>query len=294
MDQKLKAVLRGAFDAYLEQLEQEDFQPAPGYLPYGMKGLGDVQWPAMNVIMVEDELRELTNGMNSWHHDLIRWHAWNKIHRLYSEEDAWDVRREFVEPLAHACMLLPSSTRDQVVFVATNAMHQVRLGLSDGHRDNLEGDPIKVGDKPTFLTRRKKEERLRRVVSLWPRGDALLSALKTLDDDKYKRATSDYRNRSSHSIAPRFEIGITRTVTREVVPAEEMIRQPNGTYQVVPSLEKLSVRYGYGGTSPLALQESFLVNLEQYRRARSCFERYRDLLRAGLTQMPEAASTSKA
>lgn len=140
MDSQTKALLRSAFDAYLQQRETSDFDPADGYLPYGLEDIDGVAWGTMAELLIEDELREITNGLNSWHNDLIRWHAWNAVCKTYSEEDAWEVIREFVEPLAHACMLLPSSTRDQLVFVATNAMHQVRIGIGNGYPFELIED----------------------------------------------------------------------------------------------------------------------------------------------------------
>lgn len=293
MNQRLKTLLRGALGAYLEQLEHCYFEPARGYLPYGLEGVDEVAWPAMNGEMVKDELRELTNGLNSWHSDLVRWDAWNTVLQAYADDDSWDIRLEFVEPLAHASMLLPASTRDQIVFVATNATHQIRLAMGGGYRDYLEGDPTKAGANPQHLSRRRKEARLRGIVSCWPEGAALLAGVYALDDAAHKAATADYRNRSSHGIAPRFEIGITRTVTREVVPADDLVAQGNGTFRVVPSPDKLCVRYGYGGTQPLDLKESFAANLEQYRSARSCFERYRALLLAGLRDMPKAGVRRK-
>lgn len=48
--------------------------------------------------------------------------------------------------------------------------------------------------------------------------------------------------------------------------------------------------YGFGeGIPPLDLEKAHAANLEQYRRARKCYESYRKLLATGMKAMPLAS-----
>lgn len=282
------SLLRSGFDAYLGRL---DGTPA-NLLPYDFDQIDSHQWSMLGGEMVKDELREITNILNGWHVSLLRWRAWNEVLAGFDELDAWQLRAEFVEALAHQCLLQPSATRDSLTFIATNAFHQVRLALGHGYRDKLEGDPEEPGEQPKHLTRRQKERRLEKIMAPWPQSRPFLELLHRIDDAQYRESTFDYRNRTSHAIGPRLAIGRTRVVTRTVVPATELAQKPDGTFS--PSLipGKVSVSYGFGGTPPLDMDKAQVSNFEQYLRSRSCFECYRSLLAAAMTTMPLAKPQS--
>lgn len=279
MDSEVVNLLRSAIDAYLEE-PGNALEPTSSYLPYDFDFIHNHEWHILGEQMVEDELRELTNIMNRWCGDLQRWHAWNNVIRSYGEKEAWNVRREFVEALVHHCLLEPSAVRDRFTFVATNAFHQVRLSSQEGYKDRLEGDPKQPNDKPVFLSRRKKEKRLAKVVSVWSESRAFLELLAVINDSSYQRATYDYRNRVNHAIGPRLGLGITQAVTRSVVQATQMKEQPDGTYRAEPIPGKLSVSYGFGGTQPIDLEEARILNLKQYQLARACYHQYFELLKS--------------
>jgi hypothetical protein len=279
-------LLRTAFDAYLLQLNGGELEPAENYLSYDFDGIDSHQWHALGNEMVKDELREITNNLNHWHGSLQRWQAWNTVIQPYGTDEAWELRREFLEALAHHCLLTPSSIRDTFTFVATNSMHQVRLMASKGYRDYLEGDPKNPSEKPKHLTRRQKEKRLADLISIWSEAPGFMASLRKIDDEAYRNVTSDYRNRNSHSIGPRLGIGITRAVVRSVKQATMMSKQPDGTYVPAPISGKMSVSYGFGGTEPLDMEKARAANLDQYRRARECYAKYRGLLAVGLASMP--------
>ena len=147
-------LLRTAFDAYLLQLGGKILEPSERYLPYDFDAIDCYQWNSLGKEMIKDELREITNNLNRWHGSLLRWQAWNNVIQPYDTEEAWELRQEFLETLAHHCLLTPSSIRDTFTFVATNSMHQVRLMSCNKYRDHLEGDPRNSDDKPKHLTRR--------------------------------------------------------------------------------------------------------------------------------------------
>lgn len=279
-------LLRAAFDAYLLQLDGGELEPAESYLSYEFDGIESRQWQSLGEEMVKDELREITNNLNHWHGSLRRWQAWNAVIQPYGIDEAWELRREFLEARAHHCLLTPSSIRDTLTFVVTNSMHQVRLMASKAYRDYLDGDTKNPSKKPRHPTRREKEKRLADLISIWSEAAEFMASLRKIDDQVYRNVTSDYRNRNSHSIGPRLGIGITRAVVRSVEQATMLSKQPDGTYLPTPILGKMSVCYGFGGTEPLDMEKALAANLDQYRRARVCYTKYRDLLAVGLASMP--------
>ena len=204
MDDNITNLLRAAFEAYLARLNGGGLEPSDNYLSYDFDTLDKFQWRTFGNEMVKDELREITNNLNYWQGSLKRWHAWNAVIDPYSVEYAWELRREFLEARAHHCLLQPSAIRDTFIFVATNAMHQVRLATSKDYRDFLEGDPRTPNDKPKQLKRSQKEKRLADLISFWPESSSFLSSLRKIDDEAYRRETGDYRNLNSHSIGPRL------------------------------------------------------------------------------------------
>lgn len=289
MDAKHVSLLRSGFAAYLARL---DGTPA-NLLSHDFDHIDRHQWSMLGGEMVKDELREITNILNGWHVSLLRWRAWNEVLAGFDEQDSWQLRDEFVEALAHQCLLQPSAIRDSLTFVATNAIHQVRLAAENGYRDKLEGDPEAPGEQAKHLTRRRRERRLEKLMAPWPESRQFLELLCRIDDSQYRHSTFDYRNRCSHAIGPRLAIGFTRTVTRTVGPARELAQQPDGSFMMTPVPGKMSVSYGFGGTPPLDMDKAQIINFEQHLRARSCFDCYRSLLARTMSTMPPSKSQSQ-
>ncbi|MGH8107550.1 MAG: hypothetical protein ACREO1_02375 [Arenimonas sp.] len=281
------ALLRKGIETYLSHYDDGDLEPIKSYLPYDFEDeINRYEWQVLADVLVRDELREVTNILNGWVSSLLQWHAWNRTLESFDEQSAWELRREFVEASAHQCLLQPSSVRDMLVFTATNAFHQIRLSLENGYKDYLEGDPTKPGDRPKHLSRRRKEKRLERLMTPWPAAAQWFYLLRQIDDSVYRETTFDYRNRSAHAIAPRLAVGHVGTVTRWVEQATELKRQENGFYSQVPVPGKMVTCYGFGGTPPLDMEKARIVNLEQYLRARQCFESYRRLVSDAMAEMP--------
>ncbi|MFM4711687.1 hypothetical protein ACEUEC_10105 [Aeromonas veronii] len=279
MDSKTRILFRSAIEAYVEELDN-NLKPTDSYLPYDFDFIHNRKWYSLGEQMVKGELRELTNIMNRWCNDLQRWHAWNNVIRNYREDEVWTIRREFFESLVHHCLLEPSAVRDRHTFVATNAFHQIRLSNETGYKDFLEGDQKTPNEKPIFLSRKKKETRLRKIISIWSESKDFLESLEAINDISYRQATYDYRNRVNHTIGPRLGEGITQVVTRSVVQATDLIEQPDGTYLDEPIHGKISISYGFGGTPPIDLEEAWMSNLKQYQLALTCYNQYFKLLKS--------------
>lgn len=279
--------MRRATEAYFRHYDDGDLQPADSFLPYDFcDEVGQYKWRMMANMLVVDELREVTNILNGWQAALLQWHTWNRALEPFDEPGCWELRKEFVEAVAHQCLLQPASSRDAIVFAATNSLHQVRLVVEDGYRDHLDGDPERPGCRPRYLPRKEKEKRLKKLMTPWRGAEAWFFLLGKIDDEEYRRSTFDYRNRFAHAIAPRLGVGHVGMVTRFVEQATEIRRQEDGTFRRVPIPGKMSVSYGFGGTPPLDMEAARKANVEQYLRTRACFLGYRDILSSAMADMP--------
>lgn len=287
MDPTHIALLRDGFDAYLSALETS-LEPYDHYLPYEFPYVSMAQWRAFADAMIQDELREATNRLHEWHDMLRSWHAWNGVVAKHTESAAWDLRREFMEPLMHYCLSKPSAFRDLMTFVGTNSLHQVRLSSEPGYKDVMEGDPTPAEPNPRELTRRKKEKRLLVLAGPLTGSDKFWESLRRLDDADYRIATKDYRNTNSHAIGPRIALGITKMVTRQVLPATTMEPLPSGGSRVVVVPGKFSPTYTFGGLEPLDLEATRKANLAQYRAARECFGHLIAMVRLHADKLPRA------
>lgn len=279
--------LRASFEDFL-QAQDRPLEPNDPYLPFSFPYITTAKWRFMADAMIQDELRELTNRLHDWRDILRRWHAWNIVSSSLDEMRAWDLRREFMDPLMHTTLLTPSSMRDVFTLVGTNAFHQLRLHIDKSYPDVLEGDPSVLDPRPRELNRRQKEDRLRRLAASIPGASAFLSALREIDSEAYRTATKNYRNANSHAIGPRITLGSTRMVTRRVVQATRIEAQPDGTRRLVDVAGKYVASYSFGGVEPLDLETARAANLSQYRLARTCFASFTCALEANANTLPRA------
>lgn len=279
--------LRASFDEFLQAL-YEPLEPDDPYLPYEFPYITAAKWRFMTDAMFRDELRELTNRLHEWRDMLRRWHAWNLVVSKKEKMPAWDLRREFMDPLMHTSLLMPSAIRDVFTFFGTNTLHQIRLHVEAGYKDVLEGDPSASDPLPRELTRRQKETRLAKLATHLSGGSDFVRSVRQLDDEDYRIKTKNYRNANSHAIGPRIALGSTRMVTREVVLATRMDAQTDGTVRMVEIPGKYIASYSFGGLEPLDLEAARTANLAQYKVARICLERLTAILQANSNTLPRA------
>jgi hypothetical protein len=279
--------LRRSFNEYLQTLD-EPLEPADSYLAYKFPYIAEAKWQLFAGTMLQDELCEVTNRLHAWRDMLRRWHAWNQVANPKEEMLAWDLHREFLDPLMHSCLLLPSAVRDLFTFVGTNAMHQLRLHVEPGYKDRLEGDPSPLDPKPRPLNRREKEIRLAKLAKPLASATNFVDALRKLDDAAYREKTEDYRNSNSHAIGPRIAVGHTRMVTRTAVPLTRMEVQPDGTVSMIEVPGKYVAGYCIGGQPPLDPEVARLASLKQYDYARNCFEKLTHVIQIHASTLPRA------
>ena len=279
--------LRESFDDFLHALD-EPLKPDDPYLLYEFPYITAAKWRFMADAMLQDELREVTNRLHEWRDMLRRWHAWNRIVSKHDDMHAWDLRREFMDPLMHTSLLMPSAIRDLFTFVGTNALHQIRLHVEVGYKDVLTGDPSASDPQPRPLNRRQKETRFAKLAAPLQNASALVNSVYQLDDADYREQTKDYRNANSHAIGPRIALGSTRMVARRAVPATRIETQVDGTGLIVEIPERYVASYAFGGLEPLDLEVARTANLGQYGIARTCFHKFTAILQANAETLPRA------
>lgn len=249
-----------------------------------------VKWYVMADSMVEDELREATNLMNSWRMKLLQWEGWLDVLDEYGEDEGWQIGSHFVESIAYFCMFQPSAARDRIARIATNSIHQANLSIDKSYVDRLDGDDQKSRGR---FSRVNIEKQLERIGSRWSNASELLPALKRLDADEYRKKTVDWRNRASHFFAPRFEVGHVQMVTRSMVRRSFLVEQPDGTFVVEFDPERTCVSYGFGGIPPLSLRETYSANFEQFELALQVHTIYQKLIQEFLRELPKSNDTSE-
>jgi len=282
---KHSKILLNACEEYLKYIEGGSCQQK--YFSYDFDFLKNKKWSLMGELLVEGNLRELTNLMNSWQQNHYQWKAWNRVLQSKDQMIAWDIRAEFVESMVHESLLMPSRIRDTIASVATTSLHQIRLSVDLSYKDYLEGDPETPDQKPLYLSRQKKEKRLSKLAKYWSQSETFLNALKQLNHTQYIEETYNYRNLASHFISPNFEMGETNIVTRSVVQTKKLVPSTDNSYVEKPVLGKMSVSYGVGGTPALNLEETQVRNYEQYSLARDCYMLYRKLLEDTIFEIEE-------
>lgn len=175
---------REAFSVYLDALAP--LRPTGDHpLPYDLvDAASSVVWhvPFLQLLIAGD-VREALNDIHQWQSQLISLQAWVTVvtSGRFGEDDAWTLRRDWVEPVATWCLLQPAATRDRLGNLATNVVHQGRLSTDAKYADRLEGDR-----KNSFLNRPARERQLRKIGEKAKVLPAFLERLAALDDATFR------------------------------------------------------------------------------------------------------------
>lgn len=274
---ELREVYERAYVLFLNKLE---LAPTPEHFPlsYALcEEAKEARWPSMQFanLMVSGDLSETINQINAWRQWLMHLSIWTEVIDQLDENDAWTIQHSYVDPLAHICLTQPSAVRDRFGHVATNSIHQANLNIISGYEDQLAQDARRYP-----LSRNRAEEQLEILGKHWPAATAFLDSLQKLDSKEFREATRNYRNLTSHAIAPRFRLGITNFVVRDMTPLMEKLYHPDGGYFLEPHPTKKVVSYGFGGTEALDLAKVYLLSLQEFEKAVEVFAMYSKLLEA--------------
>ncbi len=237
------------------------------------------------------EIRETINSINAWGVRLHEWAAWNKVVDGYGDrDDRWEVVNHFVEPVAFFCMLQPSSFADRLALTAETLLHQANQRLVPDEPDCLDQD-ARPG-KPVRRSDRRKQ--LGRLGQGWTKSGAFQQALLALDGDDYRRLTRNFRDLAAHSFSPRLMQGQISRAIRSIVPKQEMVQQPDGTYLHVDHPTEKAVSYAMSSLEPLALDAAHQANLAEYQKARRAIDCFANLVDELCDQMDQLRDDGKA
>lgn len=235
---------------------------------------------------IESDLRGLINNVNGWLGRLRAWRAWNQVLPSYNEQDQWSLRIEFLEDVTFYSMMQPSGFLDRSLEAVTFLLHHASLSLNTGCRDEFPNDKkiYKRIEKnhpapyDCFMSRKEKRDHVQSLSEGWVCATELLQQLDSMNDSEHQELTMDFRNRASHSFAPRLELGVVPTVTRRPIFSSNMVQRPDGRYDAVQDRTKPSISYGYGEMSPLSSTDSFRENQRQWQIARKVLDAYGALI----------------
>lgn len=239
------------------------------------------EWPHFMGLAIFADVQEMINLLNAWGRHLTDWAAWLIVLPKYGENDAMTIQMGCVEAPVFFCMLQPSATRDRFIRISTTAIHQMNIQTDSGYTDRLDEDK-------EFLTRGKREKQLATIGTRWRSYADYQRRLSLIDGHAYRDTTRDFRNRASHTIAPRFERGVTNLVTRKIVPATEMQLQSDGTYKSVGIPGRKAAQYGFGGTAALKLEDMRQANLNEFTLAQHAMRAYEALLHELIAASPKS------
>lgn len=275
-------------DAYLCFLDEREFFEAPPEFPlsYDLCDLvREKKWKCVPFIEIKisEELRETISQLNAWHYNLINLEIWLNVLRRYNEEDKWLILYNLVENIVFFCLFQPSSTRDRLGLIATNAIHYANLSIDPQYKDIMDQDKRK--NPNVSLLRSDCEKQLSRLGNKFVSYTTFEQKLQAMDSEIYRIKTYNFRNLASHRIAPRFEIGHTDFIKRSRVPSSELVQQCDGSYSIIEDPTRKVVSYGIGWTSPLTLNETHRINKEECILAISAFNAYQDLLKELLNNL---------
>lgn len=220
---------------------------------------------------VPSEIRETINGINAWGIRLHEWAVWLKLLQEYEDKELWELEGHFVEPLTFYCLYQPRAVAERLLEVAENTIHQANLKIDPTTSDRLDQDTLKPGQRLSMKSRRKQLDRLG---AKWLSYPQFIKQWRQIDTKSYRALTKNYRNLSSHSIAPRFRLGDTRRTSRKIVPAFRMEEQPNGSYLDVEIKGKNFVSYGFGAVIPIEFNTAYEANNKEYELVLIAMERF--------------------
>lgn len=183
------------------------------------------------------------------------------------ENDAWEIQHHFIEPLAFYCLFQPSTGAERILEVAENAMHQANCHIFPDMKDKLDQDDLKPGKQLGFKDRKAQLDRLG---SRWENYQVFKNLWAQIDSKSYRESIKNFRNLSSHSIAPRFGFGEIGRAFRSIVPAQEMVQQPDGFYKPVNHPSKKMISYAIGVQEPLSHEPIYEANLQEFLKVKRC------------------------
>ncbi len=203
---------------------------------------------AIFIDMAQEFLREVANELNRLDKYIGKLSAWSEVYQGHDEEEQIALLMEFIEPLATVAVSLPATLRSRYIFSLSHTSHQANMNVIEGWEENDLPNDKDI----TFKSMKKCS-------SEWPAFKLFKLYFAELDNEEWKNLTSGFRNKYHHRIPPRFELGHTQLVTRDVSKFGQ-------------------ATYGFGFCEPLSLNNLIDPLKIQHSLARDCFDAYSTLL----------------
>jgi hypothetical protein len=207
-------------------------------------------WLLFNAMLVSGHLRELSNSINSWGYGIVDLQSWCLVLANFTDDEQWSLRAQSVVPIASFCLQQPYALREQFMDAVTQILHQANLKLRTGYKDSLPHDTAKG-----YLRAHEKLEALRTVGSGWHRYLDFEKSVLSMNDRAFTSRTKNYRNLANHGIAPNIEIGDGIAITRTIEQATNLVKRPDGAFDLLKHATDKCISYGLGGSTPLDLDE---------------------------------------
>jgi hypothetical protein len=224
---------------FLMALEKTKFEGK--YMPYDWGGL-----PKQLTIdsmpygyMFEEFSREIANSINDITNYTHWLKAWGVTLSSMANEDKFDVKHEFVDPLATVALTLPYVIRSRFIFAVAHLCHQANRS-----RDGIEWkDDLPLDDEIYF-------DAADRYGANWKRYSALKVRIEKINDKSYQTKTHNFRHVYNHRFSPQVVLGLTQLVTRQVDAKTKSVTYAFGvipafTLEVVAGLLSAQCKYSY-------------------------------------------------
>lgn len=200
-------------------------------------------------LMLDEFARELANIINDLTNGVHQLRAWAAVVPSLSDPQKVAACHEFIDTLATLTLNLPYVVKSRFIFAAAHLSHQANMVQNR----STWVDDLAL-DKDIYMPEADKRGRN------WKTYSALKRTRDGLFGNAFRAATHEFRHTYNHRFSPRFVIGLTRMVERDVDRASGR------------------VSYSLGGLAPLRLDE--IVNLLAAERdqAYRAFEAFQALV----------------
>lgn len=199
--------------------------------------------------MFDEFSREIANSINELVNHAHRLKAWSVVMSTLPRQQILEVLIEFVEPLATVALNLPYVIQSRFIFATAHLAHQANRAVKGGSwKDDLPLDRkivFKIAD---------------RYGAPWKSYVGLKACLERISAEDYQKATGDFRHRYNHRISPRIALGLTGMVTRSIDPQTRL------------------VRYGFGETPPLSMDQIVVLLGAQCTHCYQAFEAFKVMI----------------
>lgn len=200
----------------------------------------------------QDAVRDLANGINHLINLTAKLTAWRIVLGNVGLEQKYLLFHEFVNDLSALALNTPYSLRERFFFAVAHLSHQANAARDgDTWVDTLKTLPDDHAISPKWAAK---------VASGWSAWGDLSQALENVNNDAFTTATKGFRNKMTHRAVPGIEFGITQTVSR------------------ISEAGNQNMRYHFGGSTPLVLEDILSALKDQCRHLNSSYAALQDLI----------------